>query len=239
MNTMLGKIVSDNHRDWHTKLPFVLAAYRATEHGGTSFTPNRLFLGREARTYRSDPGKPGGKRHGPLPICRGTRMFHPGSFYICTKFTGRYATTKKRYDLRVRRKTFQKGNNPRKGVERSPKWTRVYTGPYLITNVNSIVYEIQRSRRARKQIVHVDKLKLFEGDEPVAWLDEPTGENETVVIIIPSWLEKDNPLIVEAESAEGEAMLSMGGATTPLEQGLDETTPQRSSSVGREADHNT
>ena len=115
-------------------------------------------------------------------------------------------------------------------VGRSPKWTRVYTGPYLITNVlNSIVYEIQRSRKARKQIVHVDKLKLFEGDEPVAWLDEPTGESETVVMegpIIPSWLEKDNPLIVEAESAEGEAMLSMGGTTTPLEQGPDETTPQ-------------
>ena len=47
LNTILGKVVSDNHRDWHIRLPHVLAAYRATEHSVTGYTPNYLFLGRE------------------------------------------------------------------------------------------------------------------------------------------------------------------------------------------------
>src|SRR5260221_3380723 len=32
LNAMLGKVVGENHRDWDSKLPFVVAAYRATEH---------------------------------------------------------------------------------------------------------------------------------------------------------------------------------------------------------------
>jgi len=47
LNTMLGKVVSDSQRDWDDKLPIALAAYRASPHESTNFTPNRLFLGRE------------------------------------------------------------------------------------------------------------------------------------------------------------------------------------------------
>src|SRR6218665_1020128 len=44
---MLGKLVSTSQRDWDCHLPFVLSAYRSTEHEGTGFTPCHLFLGRE------------------------------------------------------------------------------------------------------------------------------------------------------------------------------------------------
>src|SRR5208282_5305082 len=47
LNSMLGKIVSDGQRDWDERLPLVIAAYRASCHGSTGYTPNRLFLGRE------------------------------------------------------------------------------------------------------------------------------------------------------------------------------------------------
>lgn len=49
LNTMLGKVVSDTQRDWDDKLPAVMAAYRASPHESTGYTPNRLFLGREVR----------------------------------------------------------------------------------------------------------------------------------------------------------------------------------------------
>ena len=49
LNSMLGKVVSDNQRDWDDRLPFVMAAYRASPHSSTRFSPNRLFLGRENR----------------------------------------------------------------------------------------------------------------------------------------------------------------------------------------------
>ena len=47
MNAILAKIVIEGQRDWDDQLSFVLAAYRATMHNSTGFTPNRLVLGRE------------------------------------------------------------------------------------------------------------------------------------------------------------------------------------------------
>ena len=49
MNSMLGKCVSSNQRDWPDHVPFVLAAYRATRHESIGFTPN-CVISREVRT---------------------------------------------------------------------------------------------------------------------------------------------------------------------------------------------
>ena len=46
---MLGKVVSSNQRDWDESLPHVLAAYRASLHETTGFSPNYLTFGRETR----------------------------------------------------------------------------------------------------------------------------------------------------------------------------------------------
>ena len=46
---MLGKIFEENQRNWDTKVPFVTAAYRASVHDATGYTPNFLTLGREIR----------------------------------------------------------------------------------------------------------------------------------------------------------------------------------------------
>ena len=47
LNRMLAKAVSESQRDWDTKIPMVLMAYRASRHTSTGYSPNRLFLGRE------------------------------------------------------------------------------------------------------------------------------------------------------------------------------------------------
>ena len=47
LNSMIGKIIDENHRNWHTLLPRIMAAYRASEHSATGFFPNRIMLGRE------------------------------------------------------------------------------------------------------------------------------------------------------------------------------------------------
>jgi len=46
---MLGKIVAENQRDWDTHVAYVLAAYNATEHSATGYSPNMLVYGRELR----------------------------------------------------------------------------------------------------------------------------------------------------------------------------------------------
>ena len=47
MNAILAKTASEGQRHWDDQLLFVLAAYRATKHNSTGFTPNRLVLGKE------------------------------------------------------------------------------------------------------------------------------------------------------------------------------------------------
>ena len=46
---MLAKVIKESQRDWDDRLPLVMAAYRASPHSATGYSPNRLFLGRETR----------------------------------------------------------------------------------------------------------------------------------------------------------------------------------------------
>jgi len=46
---MLSKVVSENQRDWDGHVAYVLAAYNATEHSATGYSPNMLVYGRELR----------------------------------------------------------------------------------------------------------------------------------------------------------------------------------------------
>ena len=45
--TMLLMFVSSNQKDWDDHLPYVMAAYRATEHKSTGVSPNLIMLNRE------------------------------------------------------------------------------------------------------------------------------------------------------------------------------------------------
>jgi len=47
LNTMLGKVVSENQRDWDDHVAYVLAAYNATKHSATGYSPNMLVYGKE------------------------------------------------------------------------------------------------------------------------------------------------------------------------------------------------
>jgi len=42
LNTMMGRMVSDQQKDWDLMLPYVMAAYRATVHQSTGYSPNYL-----------------------------------------------------------------------------------------------------------------------------------------------------------------------------------------------------
>ena len=47
LNKMLGKVVGETERDWDLNVPEAAAAYIASEHLVTGFTPNFMMLGRE------------------------------------------------------------------------------------------------------------------------------------------------------------------------------------------------
>jgi len=49
LNSILAKTVADHQRNWDAQLPYALAAFRATRHEATGYSPNFLVLNREVR----------------------------------------------------------------------------------------------------------------------------------------------------------------------------------------------
>ena len=134
--------MAENQKDWSDRLPHVLAAYRASVHESTGYTPNYLMFGREVYT--------------PIDLVLGRTDDNPQSYcdwveeraaimesaYDQTRtHLGFTAEREKRYyDVRVRPAQFKVGDWcwcywPRRRVNRSPKWQRFYDGPYLVVKV--------------------------------------------------------------------------------------------------------
>jgi len=82
---------------------------------------------------------------------------------------------KRYYDIGVRPSRFEAGQwvwyyNPRKFPGKQMKWTQQYEGPYLVLKMlSSVVAKIQQSSRTKPKVVHIDKLKKYEGVEPRMW----------------------------------------------------------------------
>ena len=48
--TMLSSYVSKSHKDWDEPLPYVMMAYRSSDHETTGMSPNKLMFGCEVST---------------------------------------------------------------------------------------------------------------------------------------------------------------------------------------------
>jgi hypothetical protein len=130
-SSMLAEVISENQRDWCEHVPAVMAAYRASVHKATGYSPNMLMLGRENR----------------LPVdlvlhrARSPEQEHAYSFVeyvdnLCSKMSKASALVresmgvtasacKQRYDTRVKLRCFEPGQwvwhyYPRRRPQRSP-----------------------------------------------------------------------------------------------------------------------
>lgn len=134
MNAMIGKVVDENHQNWHEILPFVAAAFRASEHETTGFSPNFLVFGRENRmpldlVYGSPPGQEDGNDTDYVGTMR--RLLQDAYALVRQNLAVAANRRKKRYDMNVRAKDFQVGDEiwvfvPRRRRGRYPKWEKFY-----------------------------------------------------------------------------------------------------------------
>ena len=193
LNAMLGKVVKESQRDWDDRLPAVMAAYRASPHEATGFSPNRLFLGREVRM--------------PLDLVMGltSNEFQcanvddfvqrseeqmASAYAIAREHLGVAAEWRKTtYDIRLRQQQFTVGDlvwywYPRRYPSKSPKWQKGYTGSYLVVRkIEPVNFVLQKSPRAKPFVVHVNKLKKCFSPTSLSWLNAEKGvEDETSVI---------------------------------------------------------
>ena len=122
---------------------------------------------------------------------------------------------KKQYDLRVREKNFPVGTSvwyycPRRYQRRSPKWQKMYTGPFLVVKyISPVNYVIQRSKHSLPKVVHADKLRAWAGEPLPSWLKETPSEKvaadgEAVEVTQPKPNERNdvNGRSGQAESSE-------------------------------------
>ena len=171
-----------------------MAAYRATSHESTGFTPNRLFLGRENRM--------------PLDLVMGLppdvcSTGQTGDEYVrlmqenaekCYEVARKHLRVaaerrKAAYDIRVKKSDFAVGDwvwywYPRRYRAKSPKWQKCFTGPYLVVRViEPVNYVLQKSPRSKPFVVHADKLKKSYGETTPSWLHvESSTDNGQVPV---------------------------------------------------------
>ena len=191
LNAMLGKVVSSHQRDWDDFLPHVLSAYRASLHETTGYTPNYLMFGRETRA--------------PLDLVYG---MPPDSAHRLSSYTSyvqdfaeRMETAyrlvrehlqvaaerrKRAYDLRVRPAEFSPGDlvwyfTPRRYKGRSPKWEKMYTGPFTVEKRCGLLnYKLRRTANSRPLVVHVDKLRPCANVEATEVAPAPLDDSHEV-----------------------------------------------------------
>jgi hypothetical protein len=212
---MLAKVVDLNQRDWSARLPQVMAAYRASQHEATGFSPNFLVYGRELRA--------------PVDIVFGAphedeNVYGDADEFVCHKLSvmeEAYALVrqnlgtslqraKRYYDLKARGTTYSVGTwvwyyCPRRYVQRSPKWQRMYQGPYLITRrINEVNYVLQQSRRSAPFVTHVDKLKACADQSRPNWLNLADDEavDPTAAVAVERLPTRRQPSIVPARFDE-------------------------------------
>ena len=186
LNTMLGKVVSESQRDWDECLPFVMAAYRASPHSSTGYSPNRLFLGRENRMpVDVAMGLPREEVNGGQHVDDYVAVHQEraeSAYRLVREHLKENAQRRKvAYDVRVKKSEFSIGDwvwyfYPRRYPRKSPKWQRSYIGPFLIVRaIPPVNYVLQRTSRSQTFVVHVDKLKRCHGPTPESWLNQEGG----------------------------------------------------------------
>jgi len=181
LNSMIGKVISENQRDWDTYLPSVMAAYRASSHEATGFSPNFLLFGRENRApldlmYGGPPDhEPATTNYGVYAEEKVNKM--EKAYHLVRQHLGNSALRmKKYYDVKVKEQKFLPGTwvwyyYPRRYPRRSPKWQKMFTGPFLITkNLDPVNVVLQLNKHTKPFVTHVDKVKLCLGDTPVSWI---------------------------------------------------------------------
>jgi len=161
MNSILAKTVADHHKDWDVRLPYAMAAYRATRHEATGYSPNFLVLHREVRV--------------PVDFMYEAPQEKPAEDYkdLVEKVRER---NKRYYGIGLKPKRFVPGQwvlyyNSRKLRGKQMKWQRQYEGLYLVVETHStLTVKIQQNAKSQSKVVHIDKLKEYPGTPPRSWL---------------------------------------------------------------------
>lgn len=172
INTLLEhlrKVVSSHQRDWDTRVPMFLLAYRSSTHDTTGLSPASILFGRELRL-------PCDLMFGTPPESPRVMNDHVSQLFDRLQDTHEYARKnlnlasekmKARYDRKCNSAGFKENElvwlyNPIRKKGKCPKLQRDWQGPYkIVTRINDVVYRIKRHPQGKMMVVHLDRLAPY------------------------------------------------------------------------------
>ena len=169
LGAMLRQMTSKHQQDWDEHIDLATMAYRSTVHDSTGQTPNRMMLGRElpmpSHLLVETPEQEGRQADTePTFVNTLEKRMHEAHELARQQLKRSHEHQKRQYDRTARTGEWSVGSpvwlfNPTKQVGKSPKLTIFWEEePYVITEkVNDVVMKIQRNRRTKPRIVHVDR----------------------------------------------------------------------------------
>ena len=164
-----------------------MMSYRSAVHDSTKCTPAELMLGHNLRVPADLIfGHPPGTH----PECSSSRELYANKLQEHLDTVHEFARTniqsasnkmKHYYDRRSDQTKFSHGEavwlyNPKRKKGISPKFSRPWECPYLVTEQrNDLLYKIQKSPHAKERIIHRNRLWKYQGNNVQSWLQPLTA----------------------------------------------------------------
>ena len=156
-------------------------AYRTAIHETTGCTPAQLMMGHDLRLpidlLVGRPEDEISHHHSTYAEELQTRLERVHNF-ARTHMQLRSDSMKERYDSASNCDRLEVGDPvwlhcPQRKKGLSPKLTRHWLGPYLVTKrLNDTVYRVQLKPQSKPKVVHRNRLWKYSGDNPPTWLAE-------------------------------------------------------------------
>ena len=180
-----------HQKDWDEYLPYVGMAYRSSVQASTGQTPNSMMLGRETTmpvdlVFGAVPHEQECNTEYADELRDKIRDIHERARHALELSQRRQ---KRNYDRSASESVFKQGkfvwlHNIQRKPRLSKKLMLPWEGPYLIvTELSDVTCRIQKTVRSKPKVVHVDRLKLYEGPELKGWKYEVVVEKEVGVSI--------------------------------------------------------
>ena len=178
--TMLTMYVQDDQQTWDEILPYVMMAYRASRHESTGKTPNLLMLGREVNlplnAVVASPAEEDGEAMDYDDHVSALQKRLRDSHEVAREhLKGAAIHQKKQYDHKAGQQDLKEGQpvwlwDPSRKRGISPKLTSNWKGPLVIVQrIDDLLYRVQRGPRAKPKVVHINRLRPYEGENPPTW----------------------------------------------------------------------
>lgn len=180
LGAMLAIYCEENYREWDEHLPYVAAAYRATEHSSTGYTPNMMVKGREIplplHIVHGDPNRDQEPLN-PEDFVDNLQDMLEKAHALARHHLGRSATVQKQqYDHRANERPAFTVGQPVwllefKGVTGVSKKLQSPWKPgwVVMQQLDDVNYRVKAGPHKKSKIVHVNRLMPYEGRNPPSW----------------------------------------------------------------------